>query len=360
MAIFLENSYSTNNYDYEVAPSKYEPTIEGALMHVWENNQNFQRIIEAATMAEMADQDYFLNEASVSGLFGKFKAFFKKVIEKIKSIIHKAVMALNSITMKNKDFAKKYGPEVRRKMKPKNLSLNCHLLTLQDLDGKAMTYATVVAADKIFNDLLAKPEFKPLKNPNAEPITTNYSDIVDKYTEMIYSAMGTSLGCGSATSYSDLIEDYKDYVIDDAETIDEDDADKIIVQCIGWVESCDKDVKALKKLEKSCVKSIDNYIKQIERWEKEENKPVFKSSDSTNAQVKASQAYMQGCNTLIRLLQTNSNVITGCLGILVQAFNMRAKESRALAVKWVSGKVEESAVYSPMGASDPFAGVSMI
>lgn len=359
MAIFLENGYS-NNYDYEVAPSKYEPTIEGALMHVWENSQNFQRIIEAATIAEMSDADYFMNEASASGLLNRFKSFFTKVIEKIKSIVHKAIMVLNSLTMKNKEFVKKYKTEVRRKMKPKKLSMTCHLLKLNDLD-KNDKFESACNDNKDITtwDDTAGQEYtrNTTKLNNGKLDTDGFSDkINDKIEEENADFLG-DLGVTNVKSctYSEAIEEYKDFLIDEPETIDEDDADRIIISCMNWIESCDDAVKKLRKAEKAAVKSIDRFIKNLERLDKD-LKPDY--NDDTKAA--AAKIKTQNINADVKIWQARSNLITGCLGVIVQAYNMRAKESRALCVKWVMGKVEESAAYSPMGASDPFAGVSMI
>ena len=56
-----------------------------------------------------------LAEASLSGIWNKIKELLKKFIAKIKAIVHNFVAKIQSLFMKDKEFVKKYGNEVRRK-----------------------------------------------------------------------------------------------------------------------------------------------------------------------------------------------------------------------------------------------------
>ena len=92
---------SATNWD-AVQESPYALGIEGGLMHVYENECNYNAIMKAAGISELKyykenGGDLFVQEAGAAGgLIQKFIAFFKKVIEKIKQIFKKFVMTISS------------------------------------------------------------------------------------------------------------------------------------------------------------------------------------------------------------------------------------------------------------------------
>ena len=98
------NEMNTNNtaisYD-AVQESPYELGIGGALMHVYENECNYNALMKAAALSEMkyynqTGGDLFVQEAGAfAGFIQKAKEFFKKVIEKIKSIAKKFIAKIN-------------------------------------------------------------------------------------------------------------------------------------------------------------------------------------------------------------------------------------------------------------------------
>ena len=97
--IFDTNMSSGSTISLEsVQESPYELGMGGALMHVYENQLNWNAIMKSVGISEMkyyqnTGRDLFVNEAgAVAGFIEKVKAFFKKVIEKIKQIF-KAFMA---------------------------------------------------------------------------------------------------------------------------------------------------------------------------------------------------------------------------------------------------------------------------
>ena len=115
-------SSSAINWD-AVQESAYPLGLEGGLMHVYENECNYNAIMKAAGLSELKyykenGGDLFVQEAGAAGsLIDRFIAFFKKVIEKIKQIFKKFVMVISSYVSKDKDFVKKYKPMVFKNFK---------------------------------------------------------------------------------------------------------------------------------------------------------------------------------------------------------------------------------------------------
>ena len=117
--IFNEMNTSVNSYE-SVQESPHELGIGGALMHVYENECNYNALMKAAALSELKyynenGGDLFVQEAGAfNGFMGKVKAFFVKVIEKIKSICKKFVAKIRQFTMSDKDFVKKYANQLQR------------------------------------------------------------------------------------------------------------------------------------------------------------------------------------------------------------------------------------------------------
>ena len=108
----LNESCVATDWD-AIQESKYDLGIEGAYMHMYENQCNFNAMMKAVGLSELAyyrenEQSLFVNEAgAVGGFIGKAKEFFKKVLEKIKRIIKKLLMIIQSYTSDDKKFIKK-------------------------------------------------------------------------------------------------------------------------------------------------------------------------------------------------------------------------------------------------------------
>ena len=88
-----------------------------ALRVVAESESNWNQIMQAMAIQELAayeetgDADYYLTE-STNGFFASVKAFFKKLLEKIKGIFVKFVSIIDSWAKSDKDFVNKYKKKV--------------------------------------------------------------------------------------------------------------------------------------------------------------------------------------------------------------------------------------------------------
>ena len=88
--MFLNESYnSIENFDH-VHESPYELGVEGALMHVYENECNYNAIMKSVGIAEFkyynetGRTDLFVHEAGATGgLLSKIISFFKAINDTI-------------------------------------------------------------------------------------------------------------------------------------------------------------------------------------------------------------------------------------------------------------------------------------
>ena len=151
--MIFESAYNTTNWD-AVQESPYEVGLEGALMHVYENECNYNAIMKAAGIAELAyfkenGGDLFVQEASAgTGLIDRFIAFFNKVKEKIKQMCKKFVMKLTSLAGDDKKWAKKYRSQILSNFKAFKFNGYPYPMTNPDFD-KAASWVDETPLDKI-------------------------------------------------------------------------------------------------------------------------------------------------------------------------------------------------------------------
>ena len=101
--------------------SPYDLTFEDALMHVYENECNYNELMKAVGISELryyndTGKELFVEEANA---FEKFinaaKGFFNKIIEGIKSIFNKFMAFIRSKLSDDKKFLAKYESTLKAK-----------------------------------------------------------------------------------------------------------------------------------------------------------------------------------------------------------------------------------------------------
>lgn len=364
--IFNNDSYAATSYN--VKPSPFEPTIEGALMHVYENACNYNALMRAVGLAEMkyyqeTGKELFLNEAGAFGGFiDKLKAFFKKVIEKIKGIFHKFMAVINQYRMTDAEFLKKYSSEIRRK-NLKDFEYNGW--TFKDLNTVVTAvknkttianYAAVVktvigndTASATFADDLAKsfaggevPNFDDTtkfsgagtgdkKAENAEAFLT--SDKKDEIVEAMRGKMLDSNGNNKYTS-SEFIEELKKKCYGDGK----EKFDVKIDEWLGYISNAKDDIKAAEKAQKEITRAIEHLIKNIDSEEKEINKKINAGGGTKDAN-KYNFKVLSATGDLYRHF---SDILTTYYGTMIQALKDRNRQAKAICVKALSYKAESA------------------
>lgn len=323
-----------------VKESRYELGIEGALMHVYENECNFNAIMKSAALSEMkyyneTGGDLFIQEASAGkGLIAKIKAFFNKAIEKIKSIFAKFMAKINQFTMDNNKFVKKYENELMRKD-----------LTDFEFDGyvfndngswgtiKVESSATVVAG-KLF-DL------------NGDTVFDN--DLVEDIKE---ENRGKIVGESNKIDSSEFTDKLKEILYGDKDTLKINTGD--LRNRLNNIKNTKKYIGEVEKTEKDAVKVIED---AASGYEKDATK-LYRSAPSDNDKELAKQ------NNKIKTLTQRADVLRAYANDLTIMFGAKAKaaadsckQDKAICVKALSYKHESTGVY---GEDDIFAGVQIV
>lgn len=347
--IFNNNTSSTG----AVKESKYELGLSGALMHVYENECNFNAIVKSVGLSELkyyqeTGKDLFLNEAGAfSSFIAKVKEFFKKVLEKIKAIFHKFMAVINSFVMKDKEFVKKYGNEIRRKditdlefngYKKLAETSGIDVMYVKEFETLTKNYDLSVSKGMEFNDV------EKLKNENRGALIEKTGE----YTR------------------TEMLEEIREKIYGDKETFTVNDT--IRANAVSDIENTSKATKSYKEAYDKLDKSLKQIIKDLEAAEKkfvdEGDKKASDFPSSANPEqsakdVNASRTkVIQNFNARINIVKELADDATALHGFFAGAIKDANRQARAICVKIIGYKKQESARLE--SANDIFAGVQLV
>ena len=374
--------FNTDNYyDGPVAPSPYPVGLEGALMHVYENECNYNALMKAVGISELkyyqeTGKNLFVHEAGAfSAFLDKAKAFFKKVIEKIKQIFHKFAAVMNQYTMSDKKFVKTYSKEINRK----DISdFTFSGYTFKGLD--TAVNANIDTEDKYKLDNFDDNRQRSLRNNSdyQKDSDGNNDFIEEKRGGWLKNITGKDHGSLDESEFRDELKDFLYGNDGEKEELDDKQIDKRKI--LQWIEGTDKAIRDAERKQRDCTRAIDKYIKKVEEFEKIINKKdatysdikdvtyntASSSSKTSNAGDKISTAdantYQKGINNYIAQMKAESNDIVIFFGMLTGALKDRNRQSKAICVKIIGYNKKESANYGYYGESsvdDLFAGVTI-
>lgn len=329
--IFTESANTSINHE-AVQESSYDLGIGGALGHVYENECNFNALMKAAALSEAkfyaeTGGDLFVQEAGAfSSFVEKAKAFFKKVIEKIKSIAKKFMMRINQFDMKDKDFIKKYQKD---------------LLTRDLKDFEFDGYAFPAWTG----------------NTNSSGIVAGLkadgTDDADAINDIVEKNRGGIVG-GAAMTEAEYRSELKEKLYGDKDTI------KVQISAeLGIISETSKLTKAAEKEEKDTIKAIEDMIKAMEKSATEIGKGIkYDNTDKTENERRSGT--INCLNNKISVYKSFSNDLTVYFGAVTKALADRNRQAKAICVKAMSYKHESAGVAESGSYGDIFAGVSII
>jgi len=348
--IFAEATSGQMSYE-NINESPYDLGIGGALMHVYENECNYNAIMKAAAISEMryyneTGGDLFVQEAgALSGFFEKVKAFFKKVIEKIKSIFKKFVAKINQFTMKDKDFVKKYRDQIARK-------------NLTDFEFDGYKFAGNLAGKLNLtvpaNTLIAGVDHTKDSDAINDVCETNRGKIIDGKVALTESEFRDELRevlYGDKESFKPSIRDEFDFIDNTQKAIKENektqkDTIKIIEDII---KDIDKNIKTL-----SSKKAGDTKLSTPNKYGVSSGELSSKYTDNESADNATKAA-----TNRVTVYKSFSNDLTVAFGAVSKAIVDRNRQAKAICVKALSYKHESATVYGG-GADDIFANVQIV
>ena len=356
--IFDANYTSTSGLS-AIKESPYELGLAGAMMHVYENECNYNAIMKAVGLSELkyyqeTGKDLFVHEAGAfDGFIAKMKAFFKAVIEKIKSIFKKFVAMFDQYTISDKQFVKKYGDQLIRK----------DLKDFEFTGYKFGDFAKVQRSVEVAGGALQKvldtytSSHKKDSNYDTDEYDNRYykdSDVVNEKKEKHRANVIGQSGKMDETEFKDKLKELL-YGDDNKETLD----NISIRDQLSIIENTKDDIKKVEKTQKEIEKGINDLLKTLDKLPSEIRKQYSYSSDNklTDQQDKRINNAIRNINDVYDVSKSMSNDITIAFGMIVQAYKDRNRQAKAICVKALSYKHEAAMVSESSYSDDIFAGV---
>ena len=342
--------YSLDN----INESPYPLGAEGALMHIYENECNYNAIMKSVGISELryyqeTGGDLFVNEAGAFGSFiDKVKVFFKKVIEKIKSIFKKFHAAIGQFYMKDKDFIKKFRVDI----KGADLSgFEFKGYKFEGLDGYVSALkdpSALTTVNNRLNSLKTNDEDRTYNSNNT--IGTN-DDAVEKYKSETLAKVAGETGAIEESEMREKINE-KCYGEKDTFAVNIDNQ-------LKYIADTQEDIKKAKDAQDKLIKAIDDTIKILEKLPEKLLSDADKASEDKRAALQThATTNIKYINYEIDVAKTTSNAYTYAFGVALKALKDRNRQAKAICVKALSYKAKkESAYFYNDYASDIFADV---
>lgn len=316
----------------DVQESKYPLGLEGALMHVYENECNYNKMMKAVGMKELqyyseCGGDYFVQEAgALGGFIEAAKNFLKKVLEKIKAMVKKFFAFINSKVASDKTFVKKYQKDLYR-------------VNLTDFEFKGYRFK-----GDIFNKF-RELSFKKIETLGAMAVKDNKVD-TDAFSDIKDKARGEIIGEGPLDEKDFRYKLIEESGMDEKDTLEDEDINiRSLLQDISETKKAIKDVERSFKV---IQKSINGYIKELDRLIKD-NAP---KRDETENESRRSSSIITYSNVRIDLCKSISNDYTVFEGVLIEFCKKVNAQAKAICVKALTYKPKNES--AQIGGFDPF------
>lgn len=274
--------------------------------------------------AVMESQLTALNEATIGGIWGKIKELFSKLVAKVKAIFHSLIAKLDGLFKKDKELAKKYETEIRKKTNIGNLEIKWRKVNKSNNVSKYLDLGNddfIARAKEIAEDVYKK------ESPDSED---KYSAVVRKLLEID----------GVANS-TDLKEKIMEAIFED----DSEDTYKIseiggASEIVSYMKENEKDAKDANNKIKKLTSALEKAVKDCDK----EYSDTAKADASKDDDIKKAQ-HVYEISTVIQ------SVILSGIDIYKQAVVIIHKQYKAAFMKMVAAndkKLEENTLYLDM------------
>ena len=343
-------SSSAINWD-AVQESAYPLGLEGGLMHVYENECNYNAIMKAAGISELkyykeCGGDLFVNEAAaVGGFIDKFISFFKKVGEKIAQMFKKFVMTIGSFVQSDKSFVNKWKPQVMRNFKDfdfKGYKFDLSMVSTISSKAKSIAVGTM-------------PKAQLARDASMHPMSDD--DIEAKHKEMMKDICGEDVDSENEMKdelhkkvYGDNKEEFKVTA-------------STCLEAFSRISDTKKNIDDVKNFQKEFNTGIDKYCNSLEDAKKELLKYMDQAEDNRGKEIQSNK--MKTVTQQITLTKDNAQYFTTAFSLFIGAYKDLNRQSKAICVKALnSGSRKKDATADAIGtnesAADIFANVEII
>lgn len=337
MFILNESEYTTT----ATKGSRYTGDLQGAMYAVLDNNKNWNRICEAASLMELQYYNehganvWAMDEAAMPGFLKAILDFLKKVKDKIVEMFKQFVALISSFVSKDKDFTRKYSKEIMKRAAYLNstnyIEIDGYKFTgidnLSAIDGTVNT-------TEYFNTIL--------KTVAAGKCDSDFMDDLKKNAraDLCKGKFGNSL---DSDELKDKVKEFY-YGSDDKEGLEINDS-SIISKYITYINDTSKNTKDAESVKKESLKNVDKFIKDVEKLANGFDKMNIDLKGKDDAESKDLTNNASAYRYAAELARSASNDITIIYGVLLDAIRDRNRQARAVCVKCLGLKQESASYY---------------
>lgn len=329
--------YSISNRQVELTTGiiecAHEPGLEGAYHIVAESEANYNAIMQAVGVAELAvfestGTEMVYEAGDVKGFFGKMKEFFLNLWEKIKGLFKKFFAMFDSYVKNDKEFVNKYKKDIVT-ANTKGFKYKGFNFTLDAVDVEK-------SATKIDGML---PNATPSEKARLEDFVKKYEDRVELVEKMRGAAIGES-----SLEAAEFTKELFAKLRSGEDTKEELDNVSAHDQLIAITENSTLK-KAAEKQYKDLEKEIKDVIKSLEKSEKDLLKGVPNKGDSEATELRALQ--IKAANIHVANLRDKLNILQIVNGAKLTAIKDCNRQAKAICVALMNyrPKNESTSVY---------------
>lgn len=346
--IFDSNVNTTVDWN-SIQESAYPLGLEGALMHIYENECNYNSIMKAAGIAECKylkenGGDLFVQEAGATGgLLDRFITFFRSVIKKIQEMFKKLFMKIASYTASDKKFVNTYKKKVFANFKSFNFTGWKKLVG--EINKPDYNKITVKVGDA--NVLAKSIQFDTAMNDD------QVEEKLKSYRALIANSTDTDLDAKEfQTAIKELMygDEKEEFEI----------SSSMVARCFDFISDTKKNVKDAERSRDNIVREINNFIKNLEKAKDIVLNGMDTKTDS-EAELNNNSTRINAISKKVELEKGLTTIYTTAYGAEIGAIKDRNRQAKAICVKALNSgskkSTEESAIY---GVEDIFANVEII
>ena len=272
---------------------------------------------------------------------------FKKLVDKVKAIFNKFIAWINSMTMDDKEFAKKYEAEIRKKWDKVKDTFSVKGYKFTNLNGNATgIQAGLDEIEKLYAEV-ALDKLKAMQGKtSAADLKSKYDTINDESNIMdkMRAAMAKAMVGSNDSELTDseftkaLAEGFRD---GESSKITLDKKDIEIEKCINELKTAAETKKAAEKAFKEIDTKLKQSIKDIEGLEKEVGKLKDLKDENTGEETLGSFSNL--VSRVVTLEKQGREVAITANGAYLTALKDRSRQNKAiLAAVVATGKVESA------------------
>lgn len=338
MGIYSMNNIVNEGADIStnIIECSMEPGIEAAYAIIAESEMNYNAIMRAVGVAELAvyestGEEMVYEAADVKGFFGKVKEYFVKLWEKIKGLFRKFFAMFDSYVKSDKEFVNKYKK---------------HLLQVNTKDFKYKGFVFKLDAVDVDNSAARIQSTIDSKISTTLPKTLDKVEdeikAVEDRTEIIESLRAASIGETSGLTAAELTKELFSK-LRNGEDAKEELEDISVTDLLVAISENSAIKKKAEKSYKDLEKVVKQAIKDTEKAQNELIKNTPAKDDTEGTKLRAAQIKHQSAS--IALTREKLNILQVVNGSILTAIKDKNRQSKAICTALMNYKPKnESAV----------------